>query len=245
MSLTSKWFKVFVCVLSLFAFVDICHACYIVDPCANREGQEKGKMIHSVKGYLDSFRVDDKKIVETIGTIERKFFVPEHLQNQAHLDVALPIEKGQTISQPSTVARMLQLLQLKKRDNVLEVGTGSGWSAALLAYIVDPGQVVTLELHKELIDRAKKRFKKLNLTNITVKDVDFKVVEDKFDKIIFTAGIGLSQEKLIDYVANKNLKDGGLLVCPFRSGPLIIIEKKKSGLFKEFSSEQYRFVPLQ
>ena len=104
-------------------------------------------MLNSVGHYLSNFGENNKKILDAMKKIDRKNFMPAELKEQAYFVEAMPIGKGQTISQPSTVARMLQLLELKKRDTVLEIGTGSGWNAALIGYLIGKkGKIIRLEI---------------------------------------------------------------------------------------------------
>jgi len=206
---------------------------------------KKQAMLTSVCYYLSLFGKPDKKVLEAIEKVDRKNFMLSALKNQAYLDEAIPIGQGQTISQPSTVARMLQLLELKKGDNVLEIGTGSGWNVVLISYIIGKqGKVLSLEIIDELLKKAKERIKKLKLKNIKIKKQDFLKLKQKFDKIIFTAGISLDKEKLIEKFAYTHLKENGILICPFQSGPLIILKKQKKRLEKNYTREEYRFVPL-
>jgi len=206
---------------------------------------DKREMIRSVKNYLSQFGEIDKRVIQAIFSVDRCHFVPKTLINQTYEDKALPIESGQTISQPSTVARMLSLLNLKKGDKVLEVGTGSGWNAALIAYLVGKGgKVRTLEIHENLIESAKEKFEKLKIKNIICKKENFRKIKTKFDKIIFTAGIAKEEEKIIIDFAKKHLKDNGILVCPYQSGPLMIIKNEKGKFKIEYTEEQYAFVPL-
>ena len=108
----------------------------------------KREMLKSVKNYLSLFgRIGnyEKDILKAMFMIDRKDFISQNIIEYAYVDEALPIEKSQTISQPSTVARMLQLLQLKSGDKVLEVGTGSGWNACLIGYLIgEKGSVLSL-----------------------------------------------------------------------------------------------------
>ncbi|MAH03177.1 hypothetical protein CMI39_00105 [Candidatus Pacearchaeota archaeon] len=202
----------------------------------------KKEMIKSVRNYLSPFGLVDKKILDAIDKIDRIRFVLDDSKDKAYLDSAMPILKGQTISQPSTVARMISLLKLKKGDSVLDIGTGSGWNASLISYIVNPGRVLSLEIHKDLINNSRDNIKELNLENLEIKNKDFRKIKEKFDKIIFSAGI-LKKDIIIDF-AKTNLKENGILVCPYRSGPLIIIKKIKSKIKKEYTKEEYVFVPL-
>ena len=122
----------------------------------------KQEMLKSVEKCLSSYGNVDKQILEAMNKIDRKEFVLEALKEYAYEDNALSISEGQTISQPSTVARMLSLLKLKENDFVLEIGTGSGWNAALIAYLVKQGKILSLEIYDELISEARKNIHKFN-----------------------------------------------------------------------------------
>ena len=199
------------------------------------------QMFHSVKNYLSQFGKPDEEILQAIEKIDRKNFMEKN-KSFAYLDQAIPIGHGQTISQPSTVARMLSLLELKKTDEVLEIGTGSSWNATLLGYLSK--KVLTLEIVKELSEIAKEKMKKLQIKNVEVKQKDFRLLKQKFNKIIFTAGISPEQEQLIENFAKNHLKENGILVCPYREGHLIILKKKKTKIEKNYTKENYVFVPL-
>ncbi len=203
---------------------------------------KKEELIYSVQKYLSLFGNADKKILNAIKKIDRKFFVKE--KDKAYLDSALQIGNMQTISQPSTVARMLEILKLKKGEKVLEIGTGSGWNASLISLLVFPGKVLSLENSDELINFSKKNIKKVGIDNLKILKEDFRKLEGIFDKIIFTAGIKKFQEEEILKFAKTNLKNKGILVCPNINGPLIIIKKVKGKLKKSYTSEEYLFVPL-
>ena len=202
-------------------------------------------MLKKVGNYLSYFNSSSKEILEAMNKIDRKDFMPSNFKSEAYLDEAMPIEKGQTISQPSTVARMLQLLELKKGDSVLEIGTGSGWNAALIGFLVGKkGKVLSLEIITELAEKAKTNIKKQKLENVVVKEENFLKIKQKFDKIIFTAGILYPKEIKIEEFAYEHLKNKGILVCPYRQGPLIILEKQQNKIKKTSTKEDYVFVPL-
>lgn len=212
---------------------------------------KKEEMLLSVRCYLSQFgklREHDEKILNAISEVDRKFFVPKEMQNLVYVDNALAIEEGQTISQPSTVARMLSILGLKKGDNVLEIGAGSGWNACLIAWLVAPSKVLSLEIIGALIKKTKERIARtdLNFNNLEIKKADFRKLKEKFDKIIFTAGLeGKINEKIIEDFAKQHLNNNGILVCPMQHGPLIVIKKDKFGkITKTYSGEEYVFVPL-
>ncbi|HLC86777.1 MAG TPA: methyltransferase domain-containing protein [Candidatus Nanoarchaeia archaeon] len=204
----------------------------------------KEQMLKSIELYNSQFGEIDDKILKAIGKIDRKNFMPEDVQKNAYEDTAIPIGHNQTISQPSTVARMLSLLDIKPKDKILEIGTGSAWNAALLATLAKNGKLTTLEIVPELAKKAENKIKKLNIKNIEVKTEDFRKIKNKFDKIIFTAGIQKDQKQIVENTAKKNLKENGILICPYKYGPLIIIKKQKGRLIKEYTKEEYVFVPL-
>ncbi len=185
----------------------------------------------------------DDKIISAIKEIDRMYFVPERFKDVAYIDMALPIGENETISQPSTVARMLQLLDLKEGESVLEIGTGSGWNASLIGKLVGRGGVVSLEINPLLAERARKKLRGLGIVNVEIRGEDFRMINKKFDKIIFTAGISNYQEKIIEDFALKNLNKNGILICPFQSGPLIVI-KKTRGIEKSYIGDTYGFVRL-
>lgn len=214
-------------------------------------------MLASVRNFLSQFGNPDEKILEAMKKIDRKNFMPENLKNFSYEDTAMPIGYGQTISQPSTVARMLSLLELKKGDSVLEVGAGSGWNAALMAWLIQDdhkknsrhnlktgGKVLSLEIVDELVEKARKNIEKTGIKNVEIRKEDFRNLKQKFDKIIFTAGISEEQEKIIEDFAREHLNENGILICPFRIGPLIILKKVKGKIKKDYTIEEYVFVEL-
>lgn len=206
----------------------------------------KKELIEEVRAYLIYFKKltkKDKRILNAIEKIDRKDFMNKN-KSLAYENEAIPIGYDQTISQPSTVARMLSLLEINAKGKVLEIGTGSAWNAALLGYLSK--EVMTLERVKKLAEKSRKKIKELKIKNVKVKQKDFRKLKSnqKFDKIIFTAGILSQQEKTIKEFAKDHLKNKGILICPHRSGPLIIIKKKKNKVKIGYSKEQYNFVPL-
>jgi protein-L-isoaspartate(D-aspartate) O-methyltransferase len=210
---------------------------------------KKREMLLSVRNYLSKFGKVDDNILKAISKIDRKFFMPEDKIKYAYLDEAIGIEKGQTISQPSTVARMLSLLELKKNDAVLEIGTGSGWNASLIGEIVKPGKVLSFDVHEALVRKAEQRIKNSGFKpkNLQIKLGNFLKLskKERFDKIIFTCGISREQEQKIIKYSGEHLNNNGILVCPYQAGYLMIIKKDKTGkITKTYSGEEYVFVPL-
>ena len=208
---------------------------------------DKKAMLESVRAYLSEFSHDNEKInsiIDAMDKIDRKNFINDEYKKYAYLDQAIPSEKTQTISQPSTVARMLLLLNLNQKDNVLEIGAGTGWSCALIGFIVKHGYVKGLEIVDKLREKAIERINKQGLNNVEIKRDDFRNLNDTYDKIVFTAGINMSQEKFIEEFAKEHLKENGRLICPFQFGPMLIFDKTQERLEKTTTQEHYAFVPL-
>ena len=182
------------------------------------------------------------KIIKAVEKIDRKNFVPEENLKEAYEDHPLPIGHGQTISQPYTVAFMLEELELKKGDKVLEIGTGSGWNAALLSYIVGKeGKVYSIEIVKELAEQAKEKLK--DYENVEVFHVDGSQGLPEYapyDKIILTAAPKEMTEEW-----KKELRDGGILLAPVGEyfQKLVKIRKRGSEFIYENKGD-FVFVPL-
>jgi len=196
-----------------------------------------------VKTQLQDRGIKDPQTLYSMLNIPRHKFVPQNLVAHAYSDGALPIGNGQTISQPYMVAFMTETLKLKWTDKVLEIGTGSGYQAAVLGKIVDA--VFTIEIIEDLALSAKSRLKHLGYDNITVKWGDgYHGWPEKapFDAIMVTAGAKSIPQPLVD-----QLKEGGHMVIPV--GPsnnvtyLVKATKKKNRLVTE-KLFPVRFVPF-
>ena len=187
--------------------------------------------------------VKDEKVLLAMGSVPRHKFVSEDLINSAYEDRPLPIGCGQTISQPYIVALMTQLLNLAEKDKVLEVGTGSGYQAAILSGIVK--EVYTIEIFEELGTSAGKRLKDLGYQNVKVKVADGYYgwpEEAPFDAIIVTCAATHIPPPLIE-----QLKDGGTMCIPVGSvfwTQNLMLVKKKDGKIIAKSVLPVRFVPL-
>lgn len=157
--------------------------------------------------------IADKKVLKAMGLVERHLFVPKSLQQEAYGDYPLPIGEGQTISQPYMVALMTQEIQLDSTGKVLEIGTGSGYQAAILSEIVD--SVFTIEIKTKLAASAAMRLQKLGYTNIQTKCADgyFGWSEHApFDVIMLTCAVNHVPPSLLD-----QLKVGGCMILPLGS----------------------------
>ena len=166
------------------------------------------------KDTLVSFWRDKirKEVLEAFNTVPREEFVPLELKSKAYEDVPLPIPRNKTISQPSTVLIMTEALELKKGQKVLEVGTGSGYQAALVGKLIDSGKLITTEVIPELVAFAKNNIAKLGIKNVKIIETDGSQgyeEEAPYDRIIVTAAAPGTPLKLLD-----QLKQGGIMVAP-------------------------------
>ncbi len=171
--------------------------------------------------------IKDPKVLEVMGRIPRHLFVDPSLRSQAYADHPLPIGEGQTISQPYIVALMTQVLQIKPGEKVLEIGTGSGYQAAILAALTD--QVYTIEIREALAKQARERLHKLGYKKVQVKYGDGYFGWEEvapFDAIIVTCAANHIPPPLL-----KQLKEGGRLVIPLGSTTyfqtLTLVTKKR------------------
>jgi protein-L-isoaspartate(D-aspartate) O-methyltransferase len=187
--------------------------------------------------------IKDPKVLEAMGKIPRQLFVEESLRDQAYADHPLPIGEGQTISQPYVVALMTEATRLKPGDRVLEIGTGSGYQAAVLAEMVK--DVYTIEIRKGLAETAAKRLADLGYRKVKVKYGDGYFGWEEyapFDVIMITASANHIPPPLI-----KQLKEGGRLILPLGSTlfhqTLTLVTKEKGDLKME-QREAVIFVPL-
>jgi len=186
--------------------------------------------------------ITNKEVIEAIGKIKRHLFVESYLQEAAYQDRALPIPAGQTISQPFTVAFQTELLQIKKGDKVLEVGTGSGYQTAVLLEV--GAKVYTIERVKELYVKVRTLLEKMGYkANFFYGDgYEGKPTYGPFDKILITAGAPYIPENLL-----LQLKVGGILVAPIGEGDLQImteIVKISENDFLKRTHGNFAFVPM-
>lgn len=205
-------------------------------------------MKYLIQQLIDQNILKTLKIINAFESIDRKDFVQTIDKDQAYINYPLSIGQGQTISQPLTVAFMLELLQPKSGDKILDVGAGSGWQTALLSYIVgDKGKVYGIERIKKLCDFckiniAKYSFLKKGIVKVFCADGS-QGLPDKapFDKIIVAAASKSVPEKL-----KQQLKIGGRLVLPVGKSEqsIIKIDKISKNKFKQEKYPGFIFVPL-
>jgi len=203
--------------------------------------EAKGKRKKLVEG-LRQKGITDEEVLRAINTVPRHIFMDPAFLNHAYADKAFPITSGQTISQPYTVAVQTSLLQVKRRDKILEIGTGSGYQAAILAEM--GAKVYTIERYRELYIKARMTLASLGYT------ADFfygdgyegKPQYGPYDGIIITAAVKEIPDALL-----KQLKTGGGLVVPLgdrSSQVMTLVRRTGEDTFDYSSHGNYVFVPL-
>ncbi len=197
------------------------------------------KLVETVR----SKGIKDERILEAIENIPRHYFIDPEFADWAYKDTAFPIEAGQTISQPYTVAFQTELLKIKPKDKVLEIGTGSGYQAAVLSYL--GAKVYTIERQEKLFHKTSQLLKNIGFGVIRTFYGDGYLglpLYAPFDKIIVTAGASEIPQELV-----KQLKPGGIMVIPYSSGEikdmikLIKINDKNVSIEKH---GKFSFVPF-
>ena len=203
------------------------------------EAERKMQFLYALR----SKGVTDARVLTAMEAIDRGPFIRGLFASRAYEDMPLPIACGQTISQPSVVGLMSQALQVSSRDKVLEIGTGSGYQAAILSQLAR--RVYTVDRHRRLVQEASEIFRALDLTNITALTADgsFGLPDQApFDRIIVTAAAEDPPGPLL-----AQLKEGGIMVLPVGQSDtvqhLIRVRKTADGLeYDELRA--VRFVPL-
>ena len=186
--------------------------------------------------------IRDERVLAAIASIPRDRFVPPELRARAYENVALPIACGQTISQPLVVARMLEQLELGPDDHVLDVGTGSGYHAALLALLA--GSVWTVERHPQLSAAARETIAGLGIDNVqfVVGDGSLGLPEQApFDAVNVAAATGERMPAALE----DQLREGGRLLAPVGTGEqYLVLSRRTTDGFERTALESVRFVPL-
>jgi protein-L-isoaspartate(D-aspartate) O-methyltransferase len=227
----------------LFIILILLSQCLEKDVPSEFGEEEFAKKRHAmVQKLIEVYKLEDQRVLEAMRVVPRHKFVPNSMKKFAYDDTALPIGYGQTISQPYIVGLMTQELKIKDGDKVLEIGTGSGYQAAVLLNLTK--HVYTIEIIKELHERSNKCFEELGY-KIHTKNADgyFGWKEEApFDAIIITAAVDHPPRPLFD-----QLKIGGRLILPMGSPyltqTLTLIEKGNDTLSEKKITE-VRFVPM-
>ena len=195
-----------------------------------------------IKYLTESGYLKTKEIINAFKKVPRQDFVPSKFKKYAYIDEPLPTLKGQTISQPATIATMTEALKPKKDDKILEIGAGSGYQSAILSEIVgSDGKVITIEILKELYKYAKEKLSKYKNVMIIYGDGSLGYEQEKpYDGIIVTASAPCVPEPL-----KEQLKIGGRLVIPVGvyAQKMLLLTKTKRG-FEETDLGYFMFVPL-
>jgi len=188
--------------------------------------------------------ISDQKILSAIKKVPRELFINQASAEWAYENMPLPVECGQTISQPYVVAYMIDCLKLKKTDKVLEIGTGTGYQTAIISHLCQ--KIYTIEIFSKLFDQAKFNIEKLKITNVIYKlgnGINGWEEKNFFDAIIVSAASEEISSQLL-----QNLKINGKLIFPkkypFGNQKLILIEKIGENNFKKKELFDVKFVPL-
>jgi protein-L-isoaspartate(D-aspartate) O-methyltransferase len=240
----------------LIALIGLSAVCFVGGDMVDRGGaaeagrigeerqQERTRMVETqLKGW-GRISITDNAVLDAMLKTPRHLFVPESIRTRAYEDSPLPIGHGQTISQPYIVALMTQALELKPDMKVLEIGTGSGYQAAILAEITP--HVFTIEIIKPLYESARDRLKKLGYNAVTIVLGDgYYGMKDAgpFDRIIVTCAALHVPPPLFE-----QLKPGGRMIIPvgggFETQRLLLVTKDEEGRRASKALELVRFVPL-
>lgn len=192
--------------------------------------------------WVKSGLITDKKLIAAFESVPRENFIHEYQTAEAYGDYPLPIGHGQTISQPTTVMIMIQAMELKRTDRVLEVGSGSGWCAAIMSKLCK--EVITTEIIPELAEFAGKNIEKLKIKNVKIINLDGSSGYETgapYSKIMVTAACPKIPEPL-----SEQLKEGGIIVAPVGSmfGQRMVKGRKIKGRLEAESLGDFIFVPL-
>ncbi|MCR4335964.1 MAG: protein-L-isoaspartate(D-aspartate) O-methyltransferase [archaeon] len=197
--------------------------------------------------YISGFAITSAQIKKAVSEVRRENFLPENLKQHAYDDNAAPIGYGQTISQPSTITVMLELLGVKKGMKVLEIGSGSGYVLALLSKLVgEKGKVYGIEYLKELAEASEKNLKEEKIEKVEIKQGDGSLgwENEEFDRILISCACPFIPKKLFD-----QLKEKGRIVAPVGDKGTQILEilmKDKGKPFKKsYEGGLFTFVPMQ
>jgi protein-L-isoaspartate(D-aspartate) O-methyltransferase len=196
-----------------------------------------------IRTQIEARGVRDPRVLEAVGSVPRALFVPPHLRASAHDDAPLPLDCGQTISQPFIVAYMTEALQLRGDEKVLEIGTGSGYQTAILARLARI--VYSAELEPQLARGVEARLARLGITNVVLRTGDgVRVFRDEapFDAILAAAAPATIPDELLEQLA-----EGGRCIIPAGDAELqyLWLVRREGGRLIRERLEPVRFVPLR
>jgi protein-L-isoaspartate(D-aspartate) O-methyltransferase len=218
--------------------------CAAASPSARQADPTVELRLAMVRDQIEREGISDSRVLEAMRAVPRHLLVPPEYRPMAYEPRPLPIGEGQTISQPYIVAFMTQILRLKPGDRVLEVGTGSGYQAAIAAKLA--GEVYTVEIFPSLADRARRNLESLGFRNIFVRQGDgYYGWEEKapFDAIIVTCAGGHIPPPLL-----RQLRNGGRMIMPvggpFMTQNLVFLEKNADGALSQRNVLPVLFVRL-
>jgi len=195
-----------------------------------------------VREQIQDRGIRDERVLHAMRCVPREQFVPDHLRDEAHDDCALPLEHGQTISQPFIVGFMTDALELRPEDRVLEIGTGCGYQAAVLSLLAK--DVYSIEIVEPLAKEAAARLQRLGYTNVHTRCGDGRLgwqEEAPFDAVIVTCA---PEEVPTPLVAQ--LREGGRMMIPVGAPGVqeLLLLTKEDGELRQFKTMQVRFVPM-
>ncbi len=179
-----------------------------------------------------------KEIIKVFEKVDRSKFIPEGKKQLAYEDIALPIGYGQTISQPYTIAFMLTLLKVKNKQNILEVGSGSGYVLELLSQLNPQGKITGIERAINLVKSSKEKLKDCKNVEVVYGDGSKGFKKNApYDRILTSAAADKIPEKLME-----QLVIGGILVAPVKNSIVIVEKNKRKNKIRKYPG--FRFVPL-
>jgi protein-L-isoaspartate(D-aspartate) O-methyltransferase len=203
------------------------------------DGPTREELFLHLKEGADVLRSEN--LEQAFRDIDRADFVLGDYLPEAYEDYPLPISSEATISQPTTVAFMLEILDIEEGDRVLDVGSGSGWTTALIAHLVgEEGSVLGLEIDPDLVNFGKRNIEKYGFSNVAIVDTrNTTLHEEVFNKILVSAELTKIPEEFI-----RSLSEEGLILAPIGSS-LILFRKRGDELIEEKRVEGFAFVPYK